>query len=228
MKDREVKYMGYTYEVQNWQGLLQQLVNYTSLGYKKYCEVEYPESKRERFSAIDGKIIAKYEADKSKDQRSRLKKKGFANFVFMRWDKYAWILQSPGVVRDDIVYDDIFHSFTVRPIEVRVGPETLLMVGLFGRNGGVSVKMSKETYREVRAGLMEVACSGDRSRCIGEFNKLNGLPAWHGIVEQKVRLAEYLVKQARSHQMKLSKRNLRIYTRRKVYPVWKDRERRRI
>jgi len=42
-----------------------------------------------------------------------------------------------------------------------------------------------------------------------------------------VRLAEYLVKQARSHQMKLSKRNLRIYTRRKVYPVWKDRKRRR-
>jgi len=228
MKDREVKYMGYTYEVQNWQGLLQQLVNYTSLGYTKYCEVEYPERKREQFSAIDRKIIAKYHADKSKDQRSRLKKKGYANFVFMRWDKYAWILQSPGVLRDDIVYDDTFHSFAGRPIEVRVGPETLLVVGLFGRNGGVSVKMSKETYREVRAGLMEAACSGDRNRCVKEFNKLNGLPAWHGIVQQKVRLAEYLVKQARSHQMKLSKRDLRIYTRRKVYPVWKDRVRRRI
>jgi len=228
MKDREVKYMGYTYEVQNWQGLLQQLVNYTSLGYTKYCEVEYPERKRGRFSTIDRKIITKYQADKSKDQRSRLKKKGFANFVFMRWDKYVWILQSPGVVGDDIVYDDTFYSITGSPIEVRVGPETLLVAGLFGRNGGVSVKISKETYREVRAGLMEVACSGDRNQCIREFNKLNGLPAWHGIVEQKVRLAEYLVKQARSHQMKLSKQNLRIYTRRKVYPVWKDRERKRI
>ncbi len=220
--------MGYTYEVQNWQGLLQQLVNYTSLGYRKYCEVEYPERKRGRFSAIDRKIIAKYQADKSKDQRSRLKKKGYANFVFMRWDNFAWILQSPGVVRDDIVYDDVFHSMTGRSIDVRVGPEMLLVVGLFGGNGGVSVKMSKETYRDVRAGLMEVACSGDRNRCVREFNKLNGLPAWHGIVEQKVRLAQYLVKQARSHQMKLSKRDLRIYTRRKVYPVWKDRERRRI
>jgi len=228
MKDREVKYMGYTYEVENWQGLLQQLVNYTSLGYRKYCEVEYPERKRERFSTIDRKIIAKYHADKSKDQRSRLKKKGFANFVFFRWNRYACILQSPGVVRDDIVYDDTFHSITGNPIEVRVGPETLLVVGLFGRNGGVSVKMSTETYRNVRAGLMEATYSGDRKRCIGEFNKLNGLPAWHGIVKQKVRLAEYLVKQARSHQMKLSKRDLRIYTRRKVYPTWKDRERRRI
>jgi len=220
--------MGYTYEVQNWQGLLQQLVNYTSLGYRKYCEVEYPERKRGRFSTIDRKIIAKYHADKNKDQRSRLKKKGFANFVFMRWDRYACILQSPGKVREDIVYDDTFHSFTGRPIEVRVGPETLLLVGFFGRNGGVSVKISKETYREVRAGLMEATYSGDRSRCIGEFNKLNGLPAWHGIVEQKVRLAEYLVKEARSHQMKLSKRDLRIYTRRKVYPVWKDREQRKV
>jgi len=220
--------MGYTYEVQNWQGLLQQLVNYTSLGYTRYCAVEYPERKREQFSAIDRKIIAKYEADKSKDQRSRLKKKGFANFVFMRWDKFAWILQSPGVVRDDIVYDDIFHSMSGRPLEVRVGPETLLVVGLFGRNNGVSVKMSTETYCDVRAGLMEAAFSGDRSRCIREFNKLNGLPAWHGIVKQKVRLAQYLVKQARSHQMKLSKKDLHIYTRRKVYPVWKDRLRRRI
>jgi len=187
MKDREVIHMGYTYEVQNWQGLLQQLVNYTSLGYTKYCEVEYPERKRERFSAIDRKIITKYHADKSKDQRSRLKKKGFANFVFMRWDRCAWILQSPGVVREEIVYDDIFHSFTARPMDVRVGPETRLIVGLFGRNGGVSVKISKETYRDVRAGLME---------------------------------ATY------SHQMKLSKQDLRIYTRRKVYPVWKDREER--
>jgi len=220
--------MGYTYEVQNWQGLLQQLVNYTSLGYRKYCEMEYPERKRGRFSAIDRKIIAKYHADKSKDQRSRLKKKGFANFVFFRWNRYAWILQSPGVVRDDIVYDDTFHSFAGSPIEVRVGPETLLVAGLFGRNGGVSVKMSKDTYRGVRAGLMEVAYSGDINRCIREFNKLNGLPAWHGIVEQKVGLAQYLVKQARSHHIKLSKKNLRINTRRKVYPVWKDRERRRI
>jgi len=219
--------MGYTYEVQNWQGLLQQLVNYTSLGYRKYCAVEYPERKRERFSAIDRKIIAKYHSDKSKDQRSRLKKKGYANFVFMRWDRCAWILQSPGVVRDDIVYDDTFHDLAKRPIAVRAGPETLLVVGLFGRNGGVSVKMSKETYRDIRAGLMEAAYSGDRKRCVREFNKQNGLPAWHGIVEQKVRLAEYLVQQARSHQMKLSKRDLRIYTRRKVYPVWKDRERRR-
>jgi len=220
--------MGYTYEVESWQGLLQQLVNYTSLGYRKYCEMEYPERKRGQFSAIDRKIIAKYQADSSKDQRSRLKKKGFANFVFFRWNRYAWILQSPGVVRENIVYDDTFHSFTKRPIEVRVGPETLLIVGLFGRNNGVSVKMSKETYCNVRAGLMEVAYSGDKNRCVREFNKLNGLPAWHGIVEQKVRLAQYLVKQARSHQMKLSKKNLRIYTRRKVYPVWKDRERRRI
>jgi len=146
----------------------------------------------------------------------------------MRWDKYAWILQSPGVVRDDIVYDDTFHSFAGRPIEVRVGPETLLVAGLFGRNGGVSVKISKETYREVRAGLMEATYSGDINRCVREFNKLNGFPAWHGIVKQKMRLAEYLVKQARSHQLKLSKKDLRIYTRRKVYPVWKDRERRRI
>jgi hypothetical protein len=145
----------------------------------------------------------------------------------MRWDKYAWILQSPGVVRDDVLYDDTFNAFTVRPIEVRVGPEMLLVVGLFGRNGGVSVKISKDTYREIRAGLMETASTGDRNRCIREFNKLNGLPAWHDIVEQKVRLAEYLVKQARSHQMKLSKRDLRIYTRRKVYPVCKNRDKKK-
>jgi len=223
MKDREVIYMGYTHEVDSWQGVLQLLVNYTSLGYTKYSEVEYPERKRDRFSAIDRKIIEKYHADSSKDQRSRWKKKGYANFVFFRWDRYAWILQSPGKVRDDIVYDDIFHSFTSRPIVVRAGQETRLVVGHFGRNGGVSVKMATETYRNVKAGLMEVACTGDRSRCVREFDKLNGLPAWHGIVQQKVRLAEYLVKQARKHQVKLSKKDLRINTRRKVYPVWKDR-----
>ncbi|MFQ5442242.1 MAG: hypothetical protein ACE5EB_05900 [Thermodesulfobacteriota bacterium] len=227
MKDREVKYMGYTYEVQNWQGLLQQLVNYTSLGYTKYCAVEYPERKHERFSAIDRKIIAKYHVDKSKDQRSRLKKKGYANFVFLRWDKYTWVLQSPGVVREDILYDDIFHSFPKMPIEVKVGTNMCLLVGRFGKGGGISVKMTPETYREVKAGLREVAATGDRNRCVREFNKLNGLPAWHGIVEQKVRLAEYLVKQARSHQVKLSRRDLRINTMRKVYPVWKDRGRKK-
>ncbi|MFQ5442239.1 MAG: hypothetical protein ACE5EB_05885 [Thermodesulfobacteriota bacterium] len=87
--------------------------------------------------------------------------------------------------------------------------------------------VTPETCREVRAALREVAATGDRGRCIRESGRLNGLPFWHGIIEQKVKLADYLVKQARSHQLKLSKKELRIYTRRKVYPVWKDSERRR-
>jgi len=223
MKDREVIHMGYTYEVDSWQGLLQQLVSYVSRGYTKYCVVTYPERKRERFTAIDSKIIGKYRADNSKDQRFRWKKKGYANFVFMRWDCQAFVLQSPGVVRDDIVYDDLFHDLKKKPIEVRVSQNMSLLVGRYGRNGGVSVKISRDTYRDIRAGLMEAASSGDKNRCVREFNKLNGLPAWHGILEQKARLADYLVKKARGHQMKLSKRDLRMYTRRKVYPVWKDR-----
>jgi len=221
--------MGYrkTFEVDSWQGLLQQMVNYVSQGYTKYCAVEYPEHKREKFPAIDRKLIEKYRADSSKDQRSRLKKKGIANFVFLRWDRYAWILQSPGRIRDDILYDDILRSLPERPLEVRVSPEMSLLVGRYGKGGGISVKMTPETYREIKAGLREVAATGDRGRCIREFDRLNGLPSWHGIIEQKVKLADYLVKQARSHQVKLSKKDLRIYTRRKVYPVWKDGERKK-
>lgn len=165
-------------------------------------------------------MIAKYGIDKSKFQRARLKKKGVANFIFLRWERCAWILRSTGMVTDDIVCDDRFFPVMDRPIEVKVSDDVQLKVGRFGVDKRVSVRMCKDTYQGFKALLWDVAKVKSRERCVREFDKINGLPAWKGIIEQKVMLAAYLVKQARRHQVKLAVGDLRVNTKRKVYPVW--------
>jgi hypothetical protein len=47
----------------------------------------------------------------------------------------------------------------------------------------------------------------DKGKRIKEFNKINGLPAWGGVIAQKRLLAAFTIKQARRHQVWLKKRS---------------------
>ena len=56
-------------------------------------------------------------------------------------------------------------------------------------DGRVTVRLSSEFYRDVKYGLWETAIKQDRKRLVYEFHKLNGFPAWAGIIQQKRRLS---------------------------------------
>lgn len=57
------------------------------------------------------------------------------------------------------------------------------------------------------------------------YNRLNGLPAYSGIVAQKVQLRRHLLAEARRHGIlwpKKHKRELRFTTRRRIVSVFID------
>ena len=177
-------------------------------------------TERIQVDETDRKLTHKYETAKSKFQRSRLKQKGIANFYFLRWYDQAVIFQTAGEVSDAILCDDQFYDVTEKALEVKVSDDIRFRIT---RGKSVTVRLTKDSYRGFKAVLWDVCRSKDRSAIIREFDKLNGIPSWKGIIEQKRMLAAYVVKQARQQHVQLKREELRISTKRKIYkPFSKD------
>ena len=202
------------YLCENWQGFLQMCVFLIGRGYRHYCHVVYPLRKRYKWEEIDRKLIQKYGTDKSKFQRSRSKKKGIANFYFLRWYDQAVIFRTAGEVSGAIINDDRFYDVTEKAMEVKVSDDIKFRIP---REKSVTVRLTKDSYRGFKAVLWDVCASKDRRAIISEFDKINGIPSWKGIIAQKRMLAAYAVKQARQHHVPLKRNKLRISTKRKIY-----------
>ena len=202
------------YLCNNWQGFLEMCVYLIGRGYKSYCHITYPQKKIDKWLEIDKKLIHKYDAEKSKFQRSRQKKKGIANFYFLRWYDQVVIFRTQGIVSDAIQYDDQFHNITEKALELRISEDIQIRVPF---TKPVTARLTKDSYRGFKAVLWDACTLKNKSAIIAEFDKVNGLPAWRGIIEQKRKLASFTVKQARRHNVKLKKSDLRILTKRKKY-----------
>lgn len=210
----------------SWQGLIQQVVYLVSRGYY-YHHIEYlPQKKSARFPKIDQKLIEKYKADKSKYQRARQKNKKIANFYYLRWDNIAIIMHTLGAVEPDIFYDDKFIDIRHNKgkINLKISDYISLDI-LLGelKQGGIrhtTVKLDKQTYAGFKNVLRDISKTHNKAIIKREFNKLNGLPAWSGIIEQKRKLAKFLIKEARHNQVDLAEKELRINTFRQPVKVF--------
>lgn len=210
------RYTVSNYLCSSWQGFLQQVVYQVSRGYVYYCIVEYPEKKRDKWSKTDTKLIQKYQADLSKDQRYRRKAKQLANFMFLRWDKWSVILHTAGEI-EGVHYDDKFHGIEGRPLELRLNLGYRIHKGA---KGEVTVHLTSESYRGVKAALDHAISSRRQNLLVDEFNRLNGLPCWGGIVEQKSQLLEHILRKAGKCGIKVERSDFRFLTKRKVYDVF--------
>ena len=204
------------YLCMSWQGFLQQVVYQVSRGYLFYCLVEYREDKRDKWMTTDKKLIRKYQTDLSKDQRYRRKAKHLSNFVFLRWDKWAVILHTVGTIDVD-KYDDIFHAIDTRPLELRLN---LCYRVHTGAKGEVTVHLTRDSYRGTKASLDHSIFQRRRDMLIKEFNQLNGLPCWGGIVQQKSQLLEHILRKAGKFGIKVKRGDFRFTTRRAIYEVF--------
>lgn len=198
----------------SWQGFIQQVVYQISRGYYWYCLVAYPETKQDRWPRIDKKLIEKYSADLSKDQRYRRKAKGVANFMFLRWGHFAVILHTQGIgqVSDRDHFDDIRK----KPLEVRLNLGYRIH---FGSNG-VTVHFDRESYQGVKEILADAVRLHNPRLLKLEFDRLNGIPCWSGVVEQKRQLLAFALRAARKNGLVVKREEFRFNTRRKVYKVF--------
>ena len=205
------------YLVANWQALMQQLVFLAGQGYQHYYVAYLPTEKTHKFPAIDTKLIAKYQTNVSKYQRYRLKQKNQANFIYLRWERIVVILHTNGDI-PPIEGMDAFKNINDSPIPIQLSK--YLALSVVWNNGKTTVRLSKESYKTFKMMIEGYAKQQLKRKIIETIQKLNGIPAYHGIVEQKELLVEYAIKQLEVHGASANKSEFRLLKRRKLYKVF--------
>ncbi|MFJ7680440.1 hypothetical protein ACIQXQ_20715 [Peribacillus sp. NPDC097198] len=185
--------MSEKYLIGNWVSFVQQIQHLVSRGYGEFCLIKYPEKKAEKFLKIDRKLIDKYDANLNKDKSYYNKKRKLCNFKFLRWNDVGIILKTKGDVKDGIIVDDVFLSVKKKKIQVHVGETMTLNIGYDGK-GAVTVFIDNESFKIVKATAASYIDSSEYNKAINTFNNLNGLPSWGGIVSQKIKMKDHLVK----------------------------------
>ena len=205
------------YETGNWQGFLEQIIRLLSRhGYSYFSLSQYPSSKFYKWGEIDKKLIAKYNAGQTSMQRYRARKKGLCSYYFIRWNQYAIVFKSTGQVPPMTNQDDTFLFIAKHVINIRIGDTVIVQI--VQSNGKTTAKLNEETYKGLKSKLFYAANDAQKKRSVKplvtEYNKLNGLPAWRGILQQKSRLKRYCEKLAKERGISLNSSDLRFRTRR--------------
>lgn len=179
--------MNEKYLIGDWVAFVQQIQYLVSRGYVEYCLVNYPQNKVDKFLKIDQKLIEKYNANLNKDRAYYNKKKKFCNFKFLRFQDAAIIMKTKGDPHEKILMDDVFSSVQKEKINVRIGEKTILRIG-YNEKKKATVFLHNDSYRNVKATCFQLLDSKNYHLVTSTFNNLNGLPAWGGIVQQKIKL----------------------------------------
>jgi hypothetical protein len=194
----------YLYKPTTWQGFVQQIVFLMSKGYRYYYCTQYPEKKKDRFDAIDMKLIEMYQTNQTRSQRVRSKEKGCANFFFLRFNDIAIVLMATNKfegkktkTREDIIIDHDFLCIDNRPLSLNLG--RVLALKIHTKENRITVSMDRRMFLDKKAELQEVSKRRSYGLAQREFGKLNGLPAYHGIIQQKKELLAYLVSELKRH-----------------------------
>ncbi|NYE08814.1 hypothetical protein F4694_005670 [Bacillus niacini] len=198
------------YLVSSWQGLIQLLVNLCGKGYYYYHITELPVNKKSKWGDIDAKFIGKYQTDKNKWQRHRQKRKGIANFYYLRWEHLVLVLHTEGMVPREFLYDDKFSDIRRSPVFLKISDLSAFEIQIVDKK--VSVTLSRDTYRGLKDMLYNVAKTKNKYKMKQTFNLINGFPAYKGVLGQKNQLAEYLVAQAKKNGILLKRIELRFNT----------------
>lgn len=121
-----------------------------------------------------------------------------------------------------VQYDDVFFDIRQEPMQIRVSDKVFLEVrhldtsneakkkaakaGITLKNEQVTVLMTREFYKQTKEELSDLLVKTKSKELVKEvFERLNGIPAWRGLVIQKRRLVRYLVAEMRRHGVKSGK-----------------------
>ena len=219
----------YNYYVNGWEALLQQVMYYVSVGYEHYFMMTLPPKKADRFYKTDAKIIEKYQTNLGKDKKYYNKKNGYANFVYLRYKEVAFILMNTNdfkgfETKSRVEIDDIFYHFEDKnnPLVVPFGD--FIQFKIVKEQQSLTVVLTRNTYREFKYTCLEYIDAHKYNDLIAYFNRLNGLPAWGGLNNQKLILKKYLMSKIRlgKDERKRIYSKLRIKLKRTPVEVFAD------
>lgn len=189
------------YEIISWQGLLNYITkSLVSRGYYFWHLTKLPISKQHKWGQIDEKFIGKYNTNIDKFKRHRKKAKGEANFIYIRWEDYAFVFHTVGEISAEITYDDTFYDIRQDPIFLKISDMTGFVIEI-NSNGVTSVRLGKDTYQGFKAMLHNTAKRKNPELLKDVFSMINGFPSFSAILKQKYALRDFAVRQAEKNQI---------------------------
>ncbi len=205
------------YLVRSWQALMQQLVFLSGQGYTYYYVAYLPIHKKEKFDSIDKKLIAKYQTNVSKYQRYRIKQKNQANFMYLRWEHVVVIVHTNG----DIPVIESMDSFrNLRNGSMTIQLSKYLALSVVMQNAKTTVRFSRESYRTLKVHIATYAKHKQKGKIIETIQKLNGVPAYRGVFEQKKQLVEFAIGELEQNGVFTGINEFRVTNKRKLYTVF--------
>lgn len=181
----------------SWKDFVKLMLNHAGHGYVKYSFFMIPNKKIAKAECIDRKILQKYqEAGYNKDQRYRHKKAGQANFAYLRWQHVGVVLCTEGEVKERPDADK-FVRLDAEPLIFALGAMIEIKIAKAKAGKNYTVFLSKKSYREIKAVLRENLRHHRTAVAEEYWDRLRGLPAFSGILEQTRELTKWIRKECK-------------------------------
>lgn len=208
-------------EIKNWKAFLQQAVRLISSGYDYYHLVTYPERKKDRWEWIDKKLTEKYQVTTNKFKAYRNKRKGIPNTRVIRYGSTCLILRTSDDVRG-VGDPDPFTTILSTKLRVKISDSLEFEIYKEERGGKwhTTVRLSRDTYDRIKTEIYENIRKGELRMAQESFNRLNELPAYRGIIVQKMNLRKATLAYGKKKRRRIKGSTLKIHTFRKVYRVY--------
>ncbi|OQB55644.1 MAG: hypothetical protein BWX99_01158 [Deltaproteobacteria bacterium ADurb.Bin151] len=181
----------------DWKDFVKLVLNHAGHGYVEYSSFVIPVKKIAKVESIDRKIQDKYpEAGQNKDQRYRSKRAGKANFAYLRWQNVGLVLCTEGEVKERPDADK-FVRLDAEPLIFAVGSMIEIKIARARAGRNYTAFLSKKSYREIKAVVRDNI--RHRRPAVAEeyWNRLRGLPAFSGILEQTRELTKWIRKECK-------------------------------
>lgn len=214
--------MGENYVIENGFAFLQQVHHLMNSGYTNYFIGFYPEVKRKKFNQIDKKIVELYNCNFNKDKIYYRKKKGLCNAKFLRKDNMYVLLKTNG--KEDIDYENEYVSVFEKPFVFEISKDLSVEIHKNSK-GKLSVRLERNCYKKIKERLKSHLSKRNFDKATTEFNNLNGIPAWGGMIEDKKVLHSVMIEHIKKHtlmnkeQLKDFRKGLRINIKRTIFKV---------
>jgi len=169
-------------EKQEWIPFVERIIRFASHGYHWYARVDIPQKKASVATKIDSKIMEKFpETTLSKDQRYRRKKAGYANYVYLRYNRWGLLLKSRG--KSSPRDDENWSHFAKTPYEFPVGEYLELKIGPGGKSK-YTCYLTRRSYRAIKTLLRELFEDQRWEQLERQWHALSLLPAYSGMISQ--------------------------------------------
>ncbi len=216
------------YICESWQGLLQHITSIVGKGYYWYLPI-IPKKKNvikkmseQRWERIDHRLLAKFEIiGKTKHKRYYGKKKGKANYLYFRYNNFAFVFKTKGEIVEE-TDSEKFYDIRERAVEIQISTDIAFKIYKASEEEHFTVYFTRDTFRGIKAGFFELIDHRNLYELKFRFDNLNKIPTYSGIFKQKVSLKQHIFKHAKKSGLILNDEDFPISNYRNTYNVFKD------